>query len=215
MTDIYPKQMVHPSAQKSVITRTAEKTDNGVTFITAQGTPDRFPPVTVNNPSQESYYRAQGYRVSGEPAAAVQHYDFPMYLQHASAEPVLVTSPAELEARESEGYYGAGKSSAEAFERANATPYHPGRVYEEFPKMIEGKVVDPNNQNGPQRYPMWVNGVTVNNEAEELVARGTQKSEPVVSKIEQSKRKQLSAEQKAAMAAGRAKAREAKAKKVA
>lgn len=50
----YPKMMVHPNHRNAVLGHTYR-----------EGSPDVFPPVTVNNEDQEEQYRAKGYISQG------------------------------------------------------------------------------------------------------------------------------------------------------
>lgn len=209
----YPRTMVHPSARKSVITRPIDPTSGRPDMSTAYGTPDRFTPVTVGNATQEAYYRSQGYHMTGEPAVATRHYDFPMYLSHATAEPVLVKSADELAAREAEGYLAVGYSNADAFERSSAVPYVPGQVIEEWPKMIGTTVVaDPARADGFAEYPKYVAGQVVNSRAEEEALVGARPLAVSIGPAESPKRgrKPMTLEQKARATANLAAARAAR-----
>lgn len=109
----FPKYMSHPNARKAQsipIPGTEVRNAGGVIIRQDfQGTPERFPPVLVNNLDEVEYYAAQGYVDNG------------------------VSNPAHF-------------------------------------AMMAANPPDPNYE--PERYPMWVGSVLVNNEAEEREARG-------------------------------------------
>lgn len=176
MSDTYPKAMVHPQSRKSVIRVNETQDAIGRTVKDYHGTADRFPPVTVMNETQEMVHRAMGYLESNEKPSASAYVEFPMYLRHPAKPSMLVNDQDELFAAEKEGYEMPGTPSAEAFERTHASPYVPGRVTQEWPKMVNGVEVDPNApQAGPIQYPKWVGGPkgkSVNNAAEEAAFLG-------------------------------------------
>ena len=219
----YPKSMVHPSARKSIIYSDVSQSSSRSTVPTggAAGTPDVLPPVTVNNASQEAYYRAKGYLVTGEALQIAPHEEYPIWLSHETKESVLVATAKERKTREGQGYFAAGKSDPDAVQSTIAMPYDPNAKHEEWPKIVDGVLVqDPNRHSGFQKYPMWVGDKLVNNEAEERLARGPGEMKPrslgmttaIASQSAASpkKVKQMSAAHKAAMAAGRAKAKAAR-----
>ncbi len=209
MSTTYPKTLAHPSykpAEVKAVPVTSSIT--GRTIIDHYGTPDRYPPVTVNNEDQEERHRAMGYIEYGEaPKPMIEFSEFPLMLTHPGHIPAveqqvfatrdqntgavtthtIAGSPAKLPAvvvknsREEEtwaakGYVRPGRADPDAVQASKASPHVPGRVVEEFPKMVDGKVVDPRpNPHGFQKYPMWMNGIIVNNEAEELAAGGVAK----------------------------------------
>lgn len=194
MTD-YPIRMTHPQAAKSVITK-VESTYGRPDY---HGTPDRFPPVTVNNAMQEANHRAMGYIVQGEAPPPYVYADYPKMLTHPKhvaavldeqipqkddvsgainmilikgkpevLPPVQVNNPEEEAEWIEKGYELPGKADPDAIQTSISSPYVPGRVTQEFPKMVNGKVIDPNAGNGFAKYPMWLGGTVVNNEREEL-----------------------------------------------
>jgi len=63
----YPLMMTHPSWRPSQVTITEASGSK----VTAFGTPDAFPPVTVNNADQEEQHAAMGYvrRGKADPSA--------------------------------------------------------------------------------------------------------------------------------------------------
>jgi len=206
---MYPKTMQHPSYKPAVVKEVPVTSSiTGRTIKDYYGTPDRYPPVTVNNEDQEERHRAMGYIEYGEaPKPMIEFSEFPLMLTHPDHIPAveqqvfatrdqntgavtthtIAGSPAKLPAvtvrnatEEAEwkakGYHRPGRADPDAVEAAKASPHVPGRVVEEFPKMVDGKVVDPRpNLHGFQEYPKWVNGVVVNSAAEELAAGGVAK----------------------------------------
>ncbi|GAC1664548.1 MAG: hypothetical protein PVS3B2_00330 [Candidatus Dormibacteraceae bacterium] len=106
----YPMVMNHPNYQPA----TMHRVNNGTPGMKGeawagdmQGTPVKFPPVTVNNEDQEEYHRAQGY-VS---AAGDEHefnvarnnlnptgyafQEYPKWIDDGTPEGVTVTTPEE------------------------------------------------------------------------------------------------------------------------
>ena len=177
-----------------------------------QGESDVFPPITVNNPDQEAFYRAKGYLAHGEkPPISAEYREYPLMLSHpdhADAIPeqrmmfkgldgkpveqitpgspekfphAIVNSKAEEAPWLARGYRRIGKSDADAVERAVASPFNPDFTPQEFPKMVDGKIVDPFNEVKFQEYPKWVGNVIVHNADEERAAR---KAQPDVVKPE-------------------------------
>lgn len=88
---------------------------------------------------------------------------------------VTVMSADDEEYYLAKGYMAAGKSDPAAFSTAHASPYVAGRRVSEYPKMVDGVLVqDPNAPTtGFQKYPMYLtppNGggaILVNTAAEE------------------------------------------------
>jgi hypothetical protein len=62
----YPKTMRHPAASLAVVGQRTVDAHGQESY--GKGTPDRLPPVTVDNEGQEQEYRAKGYVVPGEAA---------------------------------------------------------------------------------------------------------------------------------------------------
>lgn len=83
----------------------------------------------------------------------------------------LVSSPEEEEYFAAAGYLRPGRSDPDAVQASIASPYVPGRVVEPYPRMEGGLLVkDPAlSTGGVQRYPMYLGGIVVENEAEELM----------------------------------------------
>src|SRR5258707_11115943 len=78
----YPKQMRHPSYQSATL---------GLKY--QEGTPDRFPPVTVHSPDQEEKERSRGYLAPGETMKTqTLHVEYPKMMRHP--EHVDATPPA-------------------------------------------------------------------------------------------------------------------------
>lgn len=185
----YPKPMVHPAYKAGATHKLADGD--------YQGDPDRYPPVTVSNDVQENYHRAMGYLAVGETLAHVDYSEYPLMLvhpEHVDAVPestearktetgfetyrvpglpekfphVVVNDGEEEKKWTAKGWKRPGKADAAAVETAKASPYDPSRRLEEFPKMVDGVVVDPNQPPlGPIEYPKWVGGQIVNSKAEE------------------------------------------------
>lgn len=82
----YPKMMVHPNHRNAVLGHNYR-----------EGSPDVFPPVTVNNEDQEEQYRAKGYVSKGGNAdpgnPKPRGYEFHEYPKFVNG--VIVKSPAE------------------------------------------------------------------------------------------------------------------------
>lgn len=87
--------------------------------------------------------------------------------------PRQANNAAEEKALGKKGYARAGQDDPEAIRRSKASPHVPGRQAQEFPKMVEGKVEDPDaQQGGPIQYPKWVGDKLVNTRAEEEALTG-------------------------------------------
>lgn len=197
----YPLNMTHPQGKKSEIREVAgQDANSGRKFTDTFGTPDRFPPIVVNNQDQEEEYRAKGYLASGESPIHVDGYhDFPKWLVHpefveevplvnalfdpegrlvraaipgtpAKYPSLLVTDLAGQKTAFARGYIEQVAPDPRAMEALVASPYVPGRVTSEYPKMVDGVLVqDPAiDQSGFQEYPKWVGDNLVNSRAEEL-----------------------------------------------
>lgn len=197
-----PKTLNHPQYRKSVPQKYVTMQD-GVELVNWRGDPDLFPPITVNNPEQEAFYRAKGYLAPGESVPKPADYaEYPVMLSHpghvdkipddfdikrgtdggiistripGSLEkfpPMMAKDEAEEEALNTKGYQRVGRADSDASERAQASPYDPNYTAKEFPKMVDGKIVDPHNTMAHDRYPMWVGDILVNDEIEERAVRG-------------------------------------------
>lgn len=197
MADAYtPKELQHPQFRKGTTTILA----NGDT----QGTPDLFPPVTVNNEQQEAFHRAKGYLAKGEaPPQPVDYAEYPVMLSHPQHEdaipddfdvkkgpggevistripgkpethpPVMAKSPEEEKAWAVKGYKRVGVADGLASQKAKASPFNPNFKAEEYPKMVDGKIVDPAGSMLHNRYPMYVGETLVHSAEEEIAARET------------------------------------------
>lgn len=95
----------------------------------------------------------------------------PEVLPHAT-----VADAADEARMAAKGYRRMGTFDPVALEASIASPYVPGRVSQEWPKMVDGVMVqDPNVKPEENRYPMWVGdaekGFAVTNPVEEAAAR--------------------------------------------
>ncbi len=73
--------------------------------------------------------------------------------------PVTVQNEDQEAQHTAKGYLAAGNPNPQAFEKAFANPHVPGRVDSEYPKMVDGVLVqDPNavDPNAIQEYPKWL-----------------------------------------------------------
>lgn len=94
---------------------------------------------------------------------------------------MIATSKQDEKRLGAKGYKRAGADDPEAIRRSKANPYKAGRETQEFPKMVDGHVVDPHaNRGGPAEYPKWVGEKLVNNRAEEEAITGKQATATVV-----------------------------------
>lgn len=120
----YPLTMAHPAFQRSQplpIPGTEKRNAEGVVISQDyQGTPERFPPVTVQDADQEAYY-------------------------------------------ESQGYARAGHSDPSAYASAHAAPAPPSYV--------------------PQEYPKWVDGVLVESEEDDPLRRGVEETIETIDRV--------------------------------
>lgn len=72
------------------------------------------------------------------------------------------------------GYARSGSDNPDAVERAKASPYNPTLHHQEFPKLVDGVMIDPGAPvGGPQQYPKWVGDKVVNNADEERALTGS------------------------------------------
>lgn len=87
--------------------------------------------------------------------------------------PRQANDAAEEKAWGEKGYARSGHDDPDAIRTANASPYVPGRETAEYPKVVNGTVIDPNAPaGGPIEYPKWVGDKLVNSRAEELALTG-------------------------------------------
>lgn len=92
---------------------------------------------------------------------------------------IMVKSPEDEQKWLEKGYARIGKTDALASERSKASPYDPNFSPEEYPKVVNGKIVDPFAEMDHNRYPMYVGDLLVKNAQEEAQARGEAVSEPL------------------------------------
>lgn len=86
----------------------------------------------------------------------------------------IVNSPDEEEAWLVKGYEVPGTFDEAAYERAHAVPYVVGFEPGEWPKWVDGVLVDDPNRpvSTVEEYPKWVGDRIVNSRAEELALLG-------------------------------------------
>jgi len=174
MSGEYPKMMKHPHYRKGTVHR-VEGTDatSGRKFVDHHGTADIFPPVSVKDSASENIHRAQGYIAADEVVQPSSYQRYPIWMKKSGSDDVIANTEEQEKEFLEQGYLVPGKPDSDAMERAAATPYNPTQVVVEFPKMVDGKIVDPQAYDGsPIEYPKWVkvNGhpdQIANNAAEE------------------------------------------------
>jgi|SRR6202021_1892353 len=206
MTEKYqPKTMHHPQYRKSV-PQAIESVDasSGRPFKDYVGTPELFPPVTVETADQEALYRSKGYFMPSEsPPPPPEWSEYPVMLVHPDHvdavpdetvpiktdqgivfnkipgrpekfPPRAANNPTEEKALEQNGYKRAGVADPDAVRTAHAAPFDPSAVTQEFPKWVNGTLIDPGaaSRNGVQEYPKWVGDKIVNSAAEEAKLLG-------------------------------------------
>lgn len=155
----YPKAMTHPNATKSQITRIEGVDVAGRKVVDYSGTADRFPPVTVTNEDQEARHRAQGYLTAEDHIEKQAYEDYPVWMSNSSTGDSRLAETAEEEENlVVQGYARPIAPDPEAVERAYAAPYVPGQSVQEWPKVVNGVVMDdPGGDNGgPKEFPKWV-----------------------------------------------------------
>lgn len=176
----YPMTLHHPAFVKGTTTRVPVVDANGAPVMRKgmpdfnyRGTSDRFPPVDVQNEDQEFQYRAKGYGSTTDIVTPPTYHEYPVWLKNDAGDEVTAKDAHEEADYLNAGYERKGKSDPEAVERSLANPYDPDFKADEWPKMVDGNMVqDPNKSDGALHYPMWVGDKTVNNEAEERRERG-------------------------------------------
>ena len=95
--------------------------------------------------------------------------------------PKTANSKSEEKRLGADGYKRAGHDNPDAIRTAKANPHRPGQKTEEFPKMVDGRVVDPGaSRGGPAEYPKWIGDKLVNNLAEEEALTGKRAKATVV-----------------------------------
>jgi hypothetical protein len=204
----FPKAMVHPAHSKGIQGRpaTMNKETGQFNADAIQGTPCRFPPIQAATKEEEDFYRAKGYLVDGEKAAAVVGYtEYPKMLvhpEHVDAVPdqlhahketsdgptvmtvvkgvpekfphAIVNSREEETAWNIKGYEMPRLPDPQAVERSRANPYDPDRKISDYPKMVNGVLIqDPKiNTSGIQEFPKWIGDKLVNSAEEEIELLG-------------------------------------------
>lgn len=122
--------------------------------------------------------------ILGGPGAPNNGFGMPEQWEPERFPQISVTNADDEQYYAAKGYKPAGQPNAAAFSTAHASPHVPGRTHSEWPKMIDGKLVqDPNAPSGGgfQRFPMWMNppdggdAILVETQAheQELLARWT------------------------------------------
>lgn len=169
----YPKTMRHPASAKAVIRKVVSKDAAGKNVTDYHSDAARWPDVTVNNEDQEADHRSKGYLEISESASTYSYADYPVWMKAPEGqEDAMAKTDAEEKSLIERGFKRAGAGDAEAVQRAHAAPYDPAFVSHEWPKMVDGKLIeDPSQMDDHQFYPMWVGGSMVNSEAEERAAR--------------------------------------------
>lgn len=187
----FPKTMTHPHARKGSAKPVQYKDPvSGRAVTDYQGTPDRLPPLFVENAEQEERARAKGYLDFGEAPPPVAGYsEYPLMLvhpKHVDAVPeerhpyrkteggpvewnitpgkpeqfphVTVHDADQEETWKAKGYERPGRADPQAVADAKASPHVPGRTTSEWPKMVDGVLVeDPDAPpDGPEEYPKWI-----------------------------------------------------------
>jgi hypothetical protein len=117
--------------------------------------------------------------IPADPARG-RHFAEPEKWEPEKFPAVTVINADDEEYYAAKGYKPAGVSNAAAFSTAHASPYVPGRANAEYPKMVNGVLVqDPNKpKDGPAEYPKWVtpptgDAVLVNTADEEAKLRAS------------------------------------------
>lgn len=88
--------------------------------------------------------------------------------------PMMAKTPQDEKMWVEKGYMRIGKSDGAAIQRAKASPYDPDYKVDEYPKIVDGKIVDPHASMEHNRYPMYVGDTLVNSAEEEAAARGNE-----------------------------------------
>lgn len=90
-------------------------------------------------------------------------------------------SKAEEKKLGHDGYKRAGNDNPDAIRTAKANPHRPGHETKEYPKVVNGHVVDPNaKRGGPAEYPKYIGEKLVNNRSEEEALTGKKAEVTVV-----------------------------------
>jgi hypothetical protein len=149
-------------------------------------------PKTMNHPAHQSARQIRPF-IPATPNNPVQLEEW-----QGERYPAVIVHDADAEAwHAAKGYVPAGTSDPKAFSAAHASPYVAGRTTSEWPKMLDGKLVqDPNApKGGPAEYPKWVNlpngnAIVAQSEEEEkrLFAQAKYAVEPGNQPIEEDER---------------------------
>jgi hypothetical protein len=137
-------------------------------------------PLVLNHPAHRPARRiADATRGSGNGLEEGSHgFGTPEQWEPERFPQVTVTTPDQEQEYLAKGYVRAGQANAAAFSTAHASPYVAGRTTSEYPKMVNGVLVqDPNAPaRGPIEFPKWLTppegeAVLVHNVAEEEALR--------------------------------------------
>lgn len=193
----FPKTLHHPHGRAAQIQDLGRNTYHGTAAL--------LPPIEVFSAEQEAQYRALGYLEYGEsPRPMIQYHEYPKQMvhpDHVDAAPerkeprkegeqivfdviagrperfpaVTVNGREEEQAWEAKGYHVPGRSDPQAAEAQMVAPGAIDHKPQEWPKLVDGKVVDPDaGPKGPIQYPkaLWKpdrsEQVIVQSAAEEL-----------------------------------------------
>lgn len=85
--------------------------------------------------------------------------------------PIIAKDKHEEASAVSKGYARKGHSDPTANQHARAVPYDPDFKVEEYPKMVDGVIVDPHGAVQHNRYPMYVGDTLVHSHAEEVAIK--------------------------------------------
>lgn len=209
----FPKMLYHPAWSVGTPAKTEKDPQGRVIGVGARGVPCRYPPVTVVDEDEEGRYRAAGYMGQGEHATLAKYSEFPKMLvhpDHVDAVPdaidmkkdddgnlvrlvipgkpekhphVFVKDADEQAKWEAKGYELPGKM--DPVHAVDARVDHiEGYQPEQFPKMVNGKVVDPNaGRGGPNEYPKYVDGQIVNSYDEEMVLKAPEDPQAIAERV--------------------------------
>lgn len=110
--------------------------------------------------------------------------------------PRSAANPAEEAIWASKGYVRVGSDNPDAIRTAAAAPYNPHAMHVEFPKLVDGQVIDPNaHVSGPLEYPKWIGDKLVNSRAEEEVHTGVVRPRTPLTETAREKRARERAEE--------------------
>ena len=193
MSDRYPKAMVHPGYHPAKIVRpgkwgepvTAAPAPDSFPPVTvnneqqeemhrAMGYREQgeAPPPMIDY-SEYPLMLVHPEHVDGVPAQSFARKDEATGAITTWTEPGIpekyphrqVNNAAEEAEWTAKGWQRPGRADPDAMQASRASPHVPDRTVQEWPKMVDGKVVDPYTANdGPQLYPMWAHGEVVDDE---------------------------------------------------